>query len=152
MTSDCGDYVKKRQFILNVSAEEQKFPLAFGIVMHKDVEQAERLLRVIYRPQNFYSFHVDRKAKQHVKEGMAAIVKCFPNVRLVHKAVSVTWGQYSLLRAHLKCMKDLLLMSTAWKYYINLTGQEWPLKTNLELVRILKAVNGSNLIVGSASL
>ncbi len=47
-------------------------------------------------------------------------------------------------------MKEVLGMSTVWKYYINLTGQEWPLKTNLELVRILKAVNGSNLIVGSA--
>ena len=31
-----------------------------------------------------------------------------------------------------------------WKYFINLTGQEFPLKTNLELVRILSSYNGAN--------
>ena len=150
MTSDCQNYITRRQYILNVSAEEHEFPLAFGIVMHRDVEQVERILRAIYRPQNFYSIHVDKKANLSIKEGMSAIAKCFPNIRLTYKAVSVKWGKYSLLEAHLLCMKEVLGMSTVWKYYINLTGQEWPLKTNLELVRILKAVNGSNLIVGSA--
>ena len=150
MTSDCQNYIKRRQYILNVSAEEQQFPLAFGMVMHREVEHAERILRAIYRPQNFYSIHVDKKASQSTKEGMAAVAKCFPNVRLTQSTVNVKWGKYSVLEAHLICLQEVLGMSTVWKYYINLTGQEWPLKTNLELVRILKAVNGSNLIVGSA--
>ena len=36
-----------------------------------------------------------------------------------------------------------------WKYFINLTGQEFPLKTNLELVRILTAYNGANDLEGT---
>ena len=48
-------------------------------------------------------------------------------------------------------MKDHLRY-TDWKYHINLAGQEFPLKTNLELVRILKAFNGSNLIQGSTDM
>ena len=31
-----------------------------------------------------------------------------------------------------------------WKYFINLTGQEFPLKTNYEIVQILKAYKGAN--------
>ena len=34
-----------------------------------------------------------------------------------------------------------------WKYFINLTGQEFPLMTNLELIRTLKAMEGENVIV-----
>lgn len=152
MTSDCSHYITKRQYILNVSTEEENFPIAFGIVMHKDVEQAERLLRAIYRPHNVYSIHVDKRASPDVTRGMSAIAKCFPNVRLTHKTIKVAWGQFSLLRAHLNCMEHVLSMSKRWKYYINLTGQDWPLKTNLEIVRILKAVNGSNLSVGSTKV
>ena len=33
-----------------------------------------------------------------------------------------------------------------WKYFINLTGQEFPLRTNWELVQILKAHNNGNMI------
>ena len=35
------------------------------------------------------------------------------------------------------------------RYFINLTGQEYPLKTNGELVEILKTLNGSNIIHGN---
>lgn len=39
-------------------------------------------------------------------------------------------------------MKDLLSFSK-WKYFINLTGREFPLRTNYELVKILKVYSGS---------
>jgi hypothetical protein len=45
-------------------------------------------------------------------------------------------------------MNDLLAYK-AWKYFINLTGQEFPLKANLAIVRILKAFNGSNHMEGT---
>ena len=38
-----------------------------------------------------------------------------------------------------------LWKAKSWKYYINLTGQEFPLKTNLEIVQILKAMGGANI-------
>ena len=43
-------------------------------------------------------------------------------------------------------MEDLWQASATWKYFINLTGQEFPLKTNAELVKILKVYNGANNI------
>ena len=41
---------------------------------------------------------------------------------------------------------EALLKYRKWKYFINLTGQEFPLKTNWELVQILKALNGTNIV------
>ena len=58
------------------------------------------------------------------------------------------WGQFSVLETDLICMADLWRFKT-WKYFINLTGQEFPLRTNYELVRILKVFNGSNSLEGT---
>jgi hypothetical protein len=41
-------------------------------------------------------------------------------------------------------MKAVMESNTAWKYYINLSGQEFPLKTNMEMVAILKFLDGTN--------
>ncbi len=50
------------------------------------------------------------------------------------------------LQAEVNCMKDSLSSTTPWKYYINLASQVFPLKTNEEIVQILKIYNGSNII------
>ena len=51
-----------------------------------------------------------------------------------------------LLQAEINCMEDSLTKNVSWKYYINLASQAFPLKTNEELVKILKIYNGSNII------
>jgi beta-1,3-galactosyl-O-glycosyl-glycoprotein beta-1,6-N-acetylglucosaminyltransferase/N-acetyllactosaminide beta-1,6-N-acetylglucosaminyltransferase len=48
-------------------------------------------------------------------------------------------------------MRQNLERNTKWKYFINLTGQEFPLKTNKELVRIFTALRGANDITGTTN-
>ncbi|XP_070211310.1 N-acetyllactosaminide beta-1,6-N-acetylglucosaminyl-transferase-like [Littorina saxatilis] len=75
------------------------------------------------------------------------MARCLDNVFVSSRSVKVRWGSFSVLEPELICMEDLL-HHKGWKYFINLTGQEFPLKTNLEIVRILKAVKGANLVAG----
>ena len=127
-----------------VIQEEKDFPIAFSILMYNHVHQAERLLRAIYRPHNFYCLHVDADAPGDLLAAMSAIAECLPNVFLSSQRVKVSWGDIGVVLAEVTCIRDLLKKSPKWKYFINLTGHEMPLKTNLELVRILKRYNGSN--------
>ena len=53
----------QRGFLLEASLEEESFPLAYSILVYKDAEQVYRLLRAIYRPNNYYCLHVDKKVK-----------------------------------------------------------------------------------------
>ena len=117
-----------------------------AIVMHKDVCQFERLLRAIYRPSNYYCIHLD--GKSNVLKSVEALANCFPGRVGVLSKVNVTWGDASVLVANLECMQ-WLVNKGEWKYFINLVGQEFPLKTNLQLIRILMAINGANIIDGS---
>ena len=143
-TEDCDVFIRERGYILkSMTSEEEHFPIAYSILMFKDVNQVERLLRAIYRPQNYYCIHVDKKASQNTSSAIRSIANCFTNVFLTSRSVDVRWGAFTVLEPELICMEELWRYRK-WKYFINLTGQEFPLKTNLDLVRILKAYNGAN--------
>ncbi|XP_037536301.1 beta-1,3-galactosyl-O-glycosyl-glycoprotein beta-1,6-N-acetylglucosaminyltransferase [Nematolebias whitei] len=144
-TQDCRNFKLKRKYIpIPLSKEEANFPLAFSMVVHHKVQNFERLLRAIYAPQNIYCVHVDKKSKPSVTAAIQAIVSCFPNVFLVSQAVDVVYAGWPRVQADLNCMADLYSASTKWKYFINLCGQDFPLKTNLEMVRMLRSLRGSN--------
>ena len=150
ITKNCDAFKKQYGYLdYNITKEESDFPIAFSILMHENVEQAERLLRMIYRPQNFYCIHVDLKASDTIQAAIRAITNCFDNVILPIKQVGVRWAEYTVLEAELACMEALYKASDRWKYFINLTGRDFPLKTNWELVQILKVYNGANDIDGT---
>ncbi|KAK6173253.1 hypothetical protein SNE40_016738 [Patella caerulea] len=148
LTKSCDKLIKSRGYVMNVSKEEKEFPIAYNIIMHHDIEMAERLLRSIYRPSNIYCIHVDGKSPLNLFETMSSIAKCFDNVIMASHRSTVRWGQYSVFQAELTCMDDLLKYKH-WKYFINLAGQDFPLKTNLEIVQILRAFHGANSISGA---
>ncbi|KAL5016435.1 hypothetical protein ScPMuIL_006024 [Solemya velum] len=143
----CGDFIQQRGYIMDSLTEEEKdFPLAFGILVHdEDVELVERLLRAIYRPQNFYIIHVDAKMHSEERAALEAIIGCFSNVFLASRSIRVTWSSFQVLEAEMVCMRDMW-RHQAWKYYINLAGHEFPLRTNYELVRILRDMDGANFV------
>ena len=131
------------------SSDERDFPIAFSILTYEDLHQTERLLHAIYRPSNVYCVHVDAKADSVLYDAFTAISKCLPNVIVPSNNINVHWAEYSVLEAEVLCMKTVWSSTVKWKYYINLTGREYPLKTNAELVRILRAYNGGNDIDGN---
>lgn len=112
------------------------------------LKQVLHLLRAIYRPQNYYCIHVDSKSDPQFREVITTITYCLNNVFLSSRSVDVKWGTFTVLEPELICMEDLWKYK-AWKYFINLTGQEFPLKTNLEIVRILTAYRGANDVSAS---
>lgn len=145
ITRDCHAFRSSRKYLLfPLSLEEEEFPLAFSLVVHHKVQNFERLLRSIYAPQNFYCVHVDNKAPASVRSAVAAIASCFQNVFLCSRPVTVVYAGWSRVQADINCMRDLYIMSTTWKYFINLCGQDFPIKTNLEMVRSLRALKGKN--------
>lgn len=149
-TRHCVKYINETGYISSsLTEEEENFPIGYSILVFKDIQQVETLLRSIYRPQNIYCIHCDKKASADFKEALQSIIRCFDNVFMSSKSYDVVWGTISVLLPEITCMGDLWKYNKKWKYFINLTGQEFPLRTNYELVKILKIYNGSNDIEGT---
>ena len=143
--SDLGYFVSPD----DVTDEERRFPIAFSLLTYENMEQTERLLRLIYRPHNVYCIHVDAKSPAELHEGLEAIARCFDNVFIAKPPIDIEWGRISVVRAELLCMQQLLDIHKRWKYFINLVGRDFPLRTNYELVKILQAYDGANDVDGS---
>lgn len=146
-TTNCEDFKKRRAYpTFARSAEELDYPIAYTIVAHTTAAQLERLLRAIYQPQNVYCIHPDANSPLDFQLAVYGLVKCFPNVFIPSKVEHVQYRGVTRLLADINCMKDLLSLPVQWKYVINLCGQDFPLKTNLEIVQQLKAFKGMNEI------
>ncbi|XP_046524429.1 beta-1,3-galactosyl-O-glycosyl-glycoprotein beta-1,6-N-acetylglucosaminyltransferase 4 isoform X2 [Equus quagga] len=147
MTSDCDIYQTLRRYHQKlVSREEKSFPIAYSLVVHKDAIMVERLIQAIYNRHNIYCIHYDRKSPEAFKVAMNNLAKCFSNIFIASKLETVQYAHISRLQADLNCLSDLLRSSVQWKYVINLCGQDFPLKSNFELVSELKKLNGANML------
>ncbi|XP_009080455.1 PREDICTED: beta-1,3-galactosyl-O-glycosyl-glycoprotein beta-1,6-N-acetylglucosaminyltransferase 3, partial [Acanthisitta chloris] len=145
MTRDCRSYKEARQFIeFPLSQEEAEFPIAYSMVIHNKIEMFERLLRSLYAPQNIYCVHIDSKSPAEFQEAVRAIAGCFPNVFVASRLESVVYASWSRLQADLNCMQDLLQSPVPWRYILNTCGTDFPIKTNAEIVRALKVLQGRN--------
>ncbi|XP_068959602.1 N-acetyllactosaminide beta-1,6-N-acetylglucosaminyl-transferase-like isoform X2 [Petaurus breviceps papuanus] len=145
----CKEYLLQSHYITApLSEEEAEFPLAYVMVIHKDFETFERLFRAVYMPQNVYCVHVDEKTTAEFKDAVERLVGCFPNAFLASKLEPVVYGGISRLQADLNCMKDLVASKVQWKYIINTCGQDFPLKTNKEIIQHLKGFKGKNITPG----
>ncbi|CAL1531916.1 unnamed protein product [Lymnaea stagnalis] len=111
-------------------------------MVSEEMEMSERLLRAIYRPQNYYCVHVTMQSEALYK-AYESISSCLPNVILPIRRVFVEWDRFSALDAELSCLETLWPF-TRWKYFINLNEKEFPLKSNAELVQILQSLDGAN--------
>jgi hypothetical protein len=135
---------------------EYTFPIAFTILTYNNVEQLERLLRSVYRPQNVYCIHIDSKSSKTFHQAVKSITDCFDNVFIATELEHIVYAGFNRLKADLNCMHDFLFpnlshanlagknLSVNWKYLINLASTEFPLRTNYEMTRILQMFNGAN--------
>nr|XP_020504359.1 beta-1,3-galactosyl-O-glycosyl-glycoprotein beta-1,6-N-acetylglucosaminyltransferase 4-like [Labrus bergylta] len=146
-TSNCPMFMKTRGYDdVCVSEEEKDFPIAYSLVVHKSAWMLERLLKAIYSPNNIYCIHYDEKSSAQFTSAMKGLAGCMPNVFIATKREVVFYGDITRLKADLNCLSDLLRSEVQWKYVINLCGQDFPLRTNIELVSELKKLNGAHML------
>ncbi|XP_007906166.1 beta-1,3-galactosyl-O-glycosyl-glycoprotein beta-1,6-N-acetylglucosaminyltransferase [Callorhinchus milii] len=141
----CQTFIRTRKYItFSLSREEEEFPIAYSMVIHQRSDHFERLLRAIYAPQNIYCVHIDNKSSHDFKAAVRSVAACFPNVFVARKQENVVYASWARVQADLNCMEELLARHRSWKYFINLCGMDFPIKTNLEIVQQLKLLRGQN--------
>ncbi|XP_008113452.1 beta-1,3-galactosyl-O-glycosyl-glycoprotein beta-1,6-N-acetylglucosaminyltransferase 7 [Anolis carolinensis] len=147
---NCSTLQKKLHFITSpLSEEEKNFSLAYIITIHKELDMFIKLIRAIYLPQNIYCIHIDEKSPKDYKLAVETLVNCFENIFIVSKTETVVYAGFSRLQADINCMKDLIHSKYQWNYVINLCGQDYPIKTNKEIIQYIKSKwNGKNMTPG----
>jgi len=119
--------------------------IAYLILVHRYPNQFKRLFKAIYDPKNLYLVHVDKKVGIDLYKEVLSFLADFPNSHLL-KSQSVIWGGYSMVDVELQGIKELLKISKKWDFFINLSGQDFPLKPQSVIEDFLKNNKGKNFI------
>jgi hypothetical protein len=102
--------------------------IAYLILVHRLPNQFKRLFIAFYEVENYYLIHIDKKANAKIGQDLRAFLKPYPNVFIL-ASEKVVLGGYSMVQAELDGMNYLLHMKADWDYFINLSGQDYLLKS-----------------------
>ena len=119
--------------------------VAYFILVHRFPEQFKRLFKALYHPNNHYLIHIDLKAEKAIHQDIKMFLADFPNTDIL-TSNSVLWGGYSMVQAELNGIKFLLDKGVQWEFFINLSGQDFPLKSQEEIQFFLSENIGKNFI------
>jgi hypothetical protein len=119
--------------------------IAYFILVHRYPEQFKRMFRAIYTPGNCYVVHVDKSSGPALAADVQAFLAPYQRVEMLASRRAL-WGGYSLVEAELRGMARLLEMDAGWSHYINLSGQDFPLKSQAHLRAFLAANPGRQFI------
>ncbi|MDD3267269.1 MAG: beta-1,6-N-acetylglucosaminyltransferase [Burkholderiales bacterium] len=102
--------------------------IAYLILTHRYPNQFKRLFNAIYHPDNFYLVHIDSKSSHELHDEIKEFLMKYNNAQIL-VSENTLWGGYSLVNAELRGIKHLLNQNKDWKFFINLSGQDFPLKS-----------------------
>ena len=119
--------------------------IGYLILVHRYPEQFKRLFRAIHDPANQYVVHIDRNSGPALEQDIRDFLAPYPNAEVIESRRAL-WGGYSLIDAELRGMARLLEMSDDWEVFINLSGQDFPLKSQTDIKAFLTLNRGKEFI------
>lgn len=119
--------------------------IAYFIMIHHKPEIFKSMFQKIYTRDQFYLIHIDKKAKQDFIEEIQLYIVHFPNVYILD-SINIVSGGFNIVQAELNAMEFLLNVSKEWDYFINLSGEDYPLKSQNIIRKFLTTNKGRNYL------
>lgn len=111
--------------------------IGYLILVHRYPDQFKRLFTAIHNDENHYVVHVDKNAGTDLESEIRDFLLPYSNAEMIRSEKAI-WGGYSLVDAELRGMERLLEMGE-WSHFINLSGQDFPLKPQKQITAFLNA-------------
>jgi len=125
----------------NINMAKKK--IAYLLLVHQNPNQTKRLFRAIYHPDNLYFINLDGKMPRYLRQKIARdpLMK-EGNVYLTEKELA--WADWNLVQIVLDTMEQALNLDQDWEHFINLSGQDFPLRGAAEIQEELAAAAGKS--------
>ncbi|MCX7127175.1 beta-1,6-N-acetylglucosaminyltransferase [Aeromonas sp.] len=119
--------------------------IAYFILVHRYPDQFKRLFKAIYHDSNHYLIHVDKSSGPELQQEIASFLSDYPNASLL-ASKNALWGGYSLVDAELRGIAALLKQGVEWEFFINLSAQDFPLRTQAQIHSFLRDHSGKDFL------
>ncbi len=109
--------------------------IGYHILCHGNFKQVAQLIESLYHEDDFFLIDIDDGKRPDTAE-----IEHFAsrsNVH-IHRDSNIGWGAGGTLRKTIKGALALLELDARWEYYVVLSGQDLPLKSNEHIKRSLR--------------
>lgn len=103
--------------------------LVYYIAAHHKPYQFRWLFESLREPDDVILIQVDRKAPAEVYEAIHKAANGRPNTHFLPRR-NVLWGGWSQVTSELTAMRYALALGSDWHYFINLSGQDYPIQSD----------------------
>ncbi|WP_103867333.1 beta-1,6-N-acetylglucosaminyltransferase [Aquimarina sp. I32.4] len=134
---------KAQSFHFNIPKKKPK--IAYFILVYGFPKEFKRLLKAIYHPGNHYLIQIDQKNDINVKNDIKTFLKGYSNAYVL-KSEPIVWRGYSMVQSQIHGMKYLLNRCLKWDFFINLSDQDFPLKSQDFFFDFLYKNKGKNFM------
>src|SRR5450432_3714966 len=105
--------------------------LAYHILAYKHPAQVARLIDRIHHPEDLFVLHFDRRSPEGLRALADRLRTTHPNI-ILQRPRAVLWGGPQIIDVQIEAMDLALRQPHAWTHFINLTGQDFPLRPRAE--------------------
>lgn len=116
--------------------------LAHLILAHSQPEQLERLVLSLQHPDADFYIHIDQKTDLEPFRNLQK----HPNVYFINKREKVYWGAYSIVKATLNGLEQIVASGVPYGYVNLLSGQDYPIKSPDFIHDFLKNQSGTQFM------
>jgi hypothetical protein len=114
--------------------------IAHLILVHKNPQQVERLIRALDHPVFDFFIHLDRKADIRLFEFLSAK----ENVFFIKNRVNIRWAGYGTIQATINGFLEIV--PKGYDYINVISGQDFPLKPSEYIVQFFQNNRGKEFI------
>ena len=97
--------------------------LIYLIHCHKNIEQVNNLIDLLYDERTEVYVNVDLKSKININQ-------INPKAKLIQKRISIIWGDYSQVQATVNSIEEINKQETNYSHIIFISAQDFPIKSN----------------------
>ena len=119
--------------------------ICYFISAYKLPEQVVRLVKKLDSPGTWFYIHVDKRSGDQIFQVIKEDLRSLENVVFL-KRHSSYYGSFGHVRATLKGIDTLLRSNSDFDYVVLLTGQDYPIKTNVYIQDYLNANYGKSFM------
>lgn len=109
----------------------------YHIQAHDNFDYLKTLLSYIYHPENYYFISIDVAVPAERTAELDELAG-YGNISVLRN-VAITWGGFSLVNSVLLGMRRFLVSPANLSHFMNISGTDFPLKTQSEMFATLSA-------------
>jgi len=106
--------------------------IAYIIIAHKNPQQLLRLVKRLNHADSYFFIHIDVNADPSVFSSIESSFKDFPNVTLL-KRFNSAYASFGIVQGTVEGLNKAVESKIPFDYLINLSGQDYPIKTNVQI-------------------